>query len=338
MASLTAGPAAALAAAGRRMARPWSDRRTEAVLACVACLVLAFIAGMVVFVFSAAWPSFRENGLAWFGSGGDITRQFGDIVTAPADAPVYTLRAFPLIWGTLLTTGGAVLGGLVFSTLAAIFIVEFAPPPVRRVLVPVVSLLAAIPSVIYGLIGILALAPILEGLISDDRRRSVAGIVQLGGDNWVLATFVLMLMIVPIMTAITATALGQVPRAWTEGAAALGVNRWRVMWTIAVRTARPAIIAGAVLATARALGEAIMLVMVSGGAAFAPNPLDGLTFFMEPTRPLAATIVVYREGVGAPAGQATVYAIAAVLLVSAMFLSLGAYVAKQPLRKYGIRS
>jgi ABC-type phosphate transport system permease subunit len=122
-----------------------------------------------------------------------------------------------------------------------------------------------------------------------------------------------------------------------EGAVALGVNRWRALWTVGLRTARPAIIAAAVLATARALGEAIMLSMVSGSAGFAPNPLDGLTFFFEPARPLAATIVDNAEGLSvAPFGQ-TLYAFAAVLLVSSMFLSLGGWAAKQPLRRYGVR-
>ena len=107
------------------------------------------------------------------------------------------------------------------------------------------------------------------------------------------------------------------------------------MWTISVRAARPAIIAAAVLATARALGEAIMLSMVSGSIGFAPNPLDGITFFFEPTRPLAATIVDNADGLSvAPFGQ-TLYAFAAVLLVSAMFLSLAGWAAKQPMKRYG---
>ncbi len=111
-------------------------------------------------------------------------------------------------------------------------------------------------------------------------------------------------MITPIMIAIVVDALRAVPRDWTEGAAALGVNRWRAMWTIGVRAARPAIVAAAVLATARALGEAIMLSMVSGSVGFAPNPLDGLTFFFEPARPLAATIVDNAEGLSVvPFGQ-----------------------------------
>ena len=112
-----------------------------------------------------------------------------------------------------------------------------------------------------------------------------------------MATALLTVMIVPIMIAIVVDALRAVPASWTEGALALGVNRWRVMWTISLRAARPAIVAGAVLALARALGEAIMLAMVSGGVIFAPNPVDGLTFAFEPVLPLAAAIVQGAEGI-----------------------------------------
>jgi ABC-type phosphate transport system permease subunit len=201
----------------------------------------------------------------------------------------------------------------------------------------VVKLLAAVPSVIYGLIGILVLVPFInDHLISRSRKESVAYVVQLNGSSLLVAVLILTVMITPIMIAIVVTSLRAVPRAWTEGAQALGVNRWRTMWTISVRTARPAIIAAAVLATARALGEAIMLSMVSGSSGFAPNPLDGLTFVFEPVRPLAATIVDNAEGLSVkPFGQ-TIYAFAAVLLVSSMFLSFGGWAAKQPLKRYGV--
>jgi ABC-type phosphate transport system permease subunit len=317
---------------------PWSDRRAEILLGAVACLVLALIAGMVIFVFGKAWPSFRENGLAWFGDSGNVDQQLGAVLQPPGDVTIWKIGAFDLLWATALTTGTAVFLGIIFSTLAAVFIVEFAPDWLRRILTPTVSLLAAVPSVIYGLIGILALAPLMADLISEERKKSVAGVVSLTGENWTLATLILMLMIVPIMVAMIAAALRQVPSSWSEGAAALGANRWRVMWTISVRASRPAIIAAAVLATARALGEAIMLAMVAGGVAFAPNPADGLTFFFEPTRPLAATIVLFREGLASPALASTLYAIAAILLISALVLSIGAFVAKQPLKKYGIRA
>ena len=295
---------------------------------------------MIIFVFAKAWPSFTHNGLAWFGSGGDVDLQLEDIFNSPSDPSdyVYTLHAWPLLWGTFLVTAMSVAVGIVFSLFAAIFIVEFAPGRLNRVLEPVVRLLAAVPSVVYGLIGILVIVPwVAESFISIGRKESVANVVQLDGSSLIVGVMILTIMIVPIMIAIVVDALRAVPRTWTEGAAALGANRWRVMWTISVRTARPAIVAAAVLATARALGEAIMLSMVAGSASFAPNPIDGVTFLFEPTRPLASALVENVEGLSVkPFGQ-TLFAFAAVLLVSSMFLSIGGFIAKQPMRKYGVR-
>ena len=252
---------------------------------------------------------------------------------------LYHLRAWPLLWATILTTGCAVILGLALSTFAAIFMVELAPSALRRVLDPVVRLLAGVPSVIYGLIGVLAIAPwVNEHLISRQRKESVQYVVQLTGTNFAVAVLILTVMITPIMVAISASALASVPRAWTEGSAALGVNRWRTIWRVSLRTARPAIIAGAVLATGRALGEAIMLSMVAGGRSFAPNLLDGVTTLFEPARPAAATLLAYIDGVSDPYLAHALYAVGAVLLVSCAFLSLAAWAAKQPLKRYGIRT
>jgi len=100
----------------------------------------------------------------------------------------------------------------------------------------------------------------------------------------------------------------------------------------------PAVVAGTVLATARGLGEAVMLAMVAGGSAFAANPLDGLTFLFEPVRPLAAEILQESGGLTIGVLSHTLYAIAAVLLVSATLLSFAGWAAKQPLKRYGIRA
>ena len=326
-----------------RLRQPWSDQRAERTLGALATTVLILIGAMIAFVFAKAWPSFAHNGLHWFGSGGNVDQQLTAIFNSPAGPKhyVYELHAWPLIYATILTTFFAVAIGLAFALLSAIFIVEFAPASIKRVIEPVVRLLAAVPSVIYGLIGILVLVPFVgHHLISPGRKRSVEYVIQggLSGTSVLVAVVILTVMITPIMIAIVTDALRSVPQGWREGAAALGANRWRAIWTVSVRAARPAIIAAAVLATARALGEAIMLSMVSGSVGFSPNPLDGLTFFFEPLRPLAATIVDNAEGLSVkPFGQ-TIYAFAAVLLVSSFFLSLAGSAAKQPLKKYGARA
>jgi phosphate transport system permease protein len=118
----------------------------------------------------------------------------------------------------------------------------------------------------------------------------------------------------------------------------VGVNRWRTIWRVSLHTARPAIVAATVLATARALGEAVMLSMLAGGRGFAPNLLDGVTFFFEPVRPLAATILQNSEGLTIPPLAHTIYAIGAVLLISAAMLSLTGWAAKQQFKRYGVRA
>ncbi len=317
------------------------DQRAERTLGALAVAILLLIGAMIVTIFMKAWPSFSSNGLSWFAPGGNVDAQLRAMQESKAlsgHALLY-FRAWPLIWGTLLTTIAAVLLALVVSTLAAVFLTEFAPAPVRRTLEPVIRLLAGVPSVVYGLIGILALAPYInDHLIGNARKSSVAYVVQLNGADLTTATVILAVMITPIMVALIAGALASVPAPWREGSVALGVNRWRTVVRVSLRTARPAIVAATVLATARALGEAIMLSMVSGGRGFAANPLDGITFLFEPVRPLAATIVQESEGLTIGPLAHTVYAMAAVLLVSAAMLSFAGWAAKQPLKRHGIRA
>lgn len=317
------------------------DQRAELLLGALVCGVLLFVLALVVFVFHEAWPSFARNGLHWFGAGGDPDQQIQAIFTSSdlLRAPVYTFHAWPILWGTLLCTLGAVTLSFVAALFVAVFVVEFAPEWIRRVLEPVVRLLASVPSVIFGLLGVLVLVPFVgQHVITNDARRSVAYLVSLSGYSLLAGVLILSLMISPLMIAVFSDGLRAVPRGWLEGSLGLGVNRWRTFWKIGVRTARPALVAGTVLATARALGETVMLAMVTGGVSFAPNPADGLIFFVEPTRPLAATILQSAEELTSPPMRHTIFAMAAVLLLSAATLSLAGWAAKQPMKKYGVRA
>jgi len=315
----------------------WSDRRAELTLGAVVCAVLAGVVAMLVFVVVQGWPSFAHNGLAWFGSGGNVDQQIKDMFSAGASGSrdVYTFHAWPLIWSTLLIVGGAVTLSLVSSLFVAVFVVEFAPDWMKQTLHPVVRLLASVPSVIYGLIGVLVIVPFIGNhLITQGEKASVSHIISLSGYSLIAGVLILTVMIAPLMISIFADGLRSVPRHWLEASLALGINRWRTFWKVGVRAARPAIVAGTVLATARALGEAVMLAMVTGSVGFAPNPLDGAIFLFEPSRPLAATILQQVEGLSSAALKHTLFAIASVLLVSAMLLSLAGWAAKQPLKRY----
>jgi phosphate ABC transporter permease protein PstC len=315
----------------------WSDQRVERMLGALVIFVVGLLLAMITVVVVHGWPSFAHNGLAWFGPGGDVDNQLNEISLSGQNGLhyIYTFHAWPLIWSTILTTFGAVLIAFVCALFVSVFIVEFAPRWLTRVLEPVVRLLASVPSVIYGLIGVLVVVPFIGNhLISSGSKASVTPVIQLSGYSLLAAVVILTVMIAPIMVAIFCEGLRSVPRGWIEGSLALGVNRWRTFWKVAVKTARPALVAGTVLATARALGEAVMLSMVSGSVGFAPNPADGLVFFVEPSRGLAATILQNNEELTSPPMKHTLYAIAAVLLFSSVMLSLIGWAAKRPMRRY----
>ncbi len=315
------------------------DRRAELLLGALVAGLVLLLGAMLVFVLWEAWPSFAHNGLGWFGPGGDVDNQIQSIFTSGdiGGAAQYTFHAWPLIWSTILTTVLGVVIAFFCSLFVAVFIVEFAPDWLKRILEPVVRLLASVPSVIYGLLGVLVLVPFIGNhLISEQAKASVTPVISLTGYSLLAAVVILAVMIAPIMIAVFAEGLRSVPRGWLEGSLALGVNRWRTFWKVGVRTARPALIAGTVLAAARALGEAVMLSMVSGSVGFAPNPADGLIFFVEPSRGLSATIIRNTEELSSPPMKHTLYAIAAVLLFSAAMFSLIGWAAKQPMKRYAL--
>jgi phosphate transport system permease protein len=316
----------------------WSDQRAERMLGALVCFVVGLLLALIVTVFVKAWPSFAHNGLAWFGAGGSVEEQLNQIYLSGLEGAnyVYTFHAWTLIWSTILITGGAVLLALVSALFVSVFIVEFAPVWMRDILQPVVRFLASVPSVIYGLLGVLVIVPFIGNhLVTEPQKASVAGVISLSGYSLLAGVLILTVMIAPLMVSIFSDGLRSVRPGWLEGSLALGVNRWRTTWKIAVRSARPAIVAGTVLAVARAIGEAVMLGMVSGSVAFAPNPADGLIFIYEPSRPLAPTIVKNIDSLGSAPSNATLFAIAAVLLMSAAFFSMAGWVARRAMRKYG---
>jgi phosphate transport system permease protein len=204
-----------------------------------------------------------------------------------------------------------------------------------NVLQPVIRFLASVPSVIYGLVGVVVLVPFIGNhLVTEEQKASVAGVISLTGYSLLAAVLVLTVMIAPLMVSIFSDGLRAVKPGWLEGSLALGVNRWRTTWKIGVRSARPAIVAGTILAVARAIGEAVMLAMISGSVAFAPNPADGLIFVYEPSRPLAPTIVKNIDQLSSPPFNATLFSIAAVLLFSAALFSLAGWTARRAMSKY----
>ena len=246
-----------------RLRNPWSDHRAELTLGAVSLLVCASVIAMIVFVFARAWPIFAHNGLSWLGPGGSLKTQLANMQATSVNPPAsaYHLRAWPLIYGTIADAPASrSCWAWSIAVLSSIFIVELAPARLRRVAIPVIRLLASVPSVIYGLIAILVLVPFVGNhLITAAQKTSVQNSVELTGEGLLVVAVTLTVMITPIMIALICEALTAAPRSWREGAVALGLNPLRAMLAVTLRAIRPAIVAAAVLATARALGEAVMI-------------------------------------------------------------------------------
>ena len=143
----------------------WSDQRVERLLGALVLGVVGLLLALIIVVFVHGWPSFAHNGLAWFGPGGNVEEELAQISQSAETGAgyVYTFHAWPLIWSTILIAGTSVVLGLITALFISVFLVEFAPTWMSNILTPVVRFLASVPSVIYGLIGILVLAPLRLG-------------------------------------------------------------------------------------------------------------------------------------------------------------------------------
>lgn len=172
----------------------------------------------------------------------------------------------PMIIGSVWVTLGALLIGVPLGLALAVFLVELSPPWLSTGLRPAVQLLAGIPSVIYGFIGLTLLAPLVRTLF--------------GGPGLSVATaaIVLGIMILPSVIAVSEDALRAVPSAIRDGALALGATRWQMIGGVLIPAARSGIVAGVVLGMGRALGETMAVIMMVGNALVIPrSPLDSAT-------------------------------------------------------------
>ena len=217
----------------------------------------------MVFLFSQAIPLFKDIplfdflfGTDWYPSGEDADFEIGALLMASlAVAATTTLISLPM------------------GLLTAAYIAYFASPKVRQILKPAIELLAALPSVIIGFLGMVVLAPWLQDTFGLDT-----------GLNWLNATLMLSLMCVPFICSISEDALRNVPTSLSEASLALGATRWETLYKVQFRYALGGIGTAVMLGISRALGETMVVLMVAGGAAIIPE-----TFF-DPIRPMTASI------------------------------------------------
>jgi phosphate transport system permease protein len=182
----------------------------------------------------------------------------------------------PLISGSLIITVGATLIAVPFGIGTAVFIAEIAPRWAREILKPLVELLGGLPSVVIGFLGILVITPYLRVLLN-----LPTGLTALAG------SFLLGFVALPTVVSVAEAALDTVPRSYREGARALGATRWQTIWRVTLPAARSGVLTAIMLGIGRAIGETIIVMMVTGNA---PIMAYKISSIFSPVRTMTATI------------------------------------------------
>jgi len=176
--------------------------------------------------------------------------------------------AVPFIYGTLITSILALLIAVPLGLAAAIFLAELAPRKMSDTIAFLIDLLAAVPSVIYGLLGIFIVVPMMRTMIGPALKRTLGFLPIFKGPNYgvgfLTASIVLTIMVVPFIISVSREVLLTVPRDQREAALGLGATRWEATWKVVVPWARTGIMGSIFLALARALGETMAVTMVIG--------------------------------------------------------------------------
>lgn len=191
----------------------------------------------------------------------------------PTAEPAVQLGVLPLILGTLLVSFFAILFALPVGLATAIYMAEVADERVRKILKPIIELLAGIPSVVYGFFGLIAIVP----LIHDWFNLPV-------GETALAGSIVLAIMALPTIITVSEDAIRNTPRSMKEASLALGANRWQTISRVVIPYSMSGISAAAILGIGRAIGETMAVLMVTGNSAIMPHSL------LQPVRTIPATI------------------------------------------------
>ncbi|HSM23601.1 MAG TPA: phosphate ABC transporter permease subunit PstC [Anaerolineaceae bacterium] len=182
----------------------------------------------------------------------------------------------PLILGSLVVTLGASMVAVPFGILTAVFIAEIAPRWLQEIMKPLVELLAGLPSVVLGFLGILVVSPFLRDFLNlPTGLTALTGSLLLGG------------IAIPTIVSIAEDALNNVPESYRHGSLALGLTRWQTIWGVTVPAAKSGILMAVMLGIGRTIGETMTVMMVTGNAPIMPASFQAL--FM-PIRTMTATI------------------------------------------------
>lgn len=284
------------------------DRALRWILTALAAGILVLIGFFFVRLIVEAQPALSKFGVVGFtfDNNWDVSRSiFG---------------ALPLVVGTLITSAVALLIGVPVAVATAVFLTELCPRRARPVLTVLVELLAAVPSVVYGLWGVFVLIPKLKG-VEGWFGRTLHFLPFVGpdvaGPNYFIAGLILAIMILPIVSAISREVIVTVPSAQKEAALALGATRWEMIRMAVLPYARSGITGAAMLGLGRAIGETIAVTLVIGNA-----PQIGHTIFSQGYTLAAVIANEFGEAANDPLHRASLIAAGLVLFVLTLVVNI----------------
>jgi len=218
---------------------------------------------------------------------------------------------FPFIMGSLWITGVAVIIAIPICLLTAIFLSEYAPKWIRESAKPLIDLLAGIPSVVYGVWGVLVIVPLIKDHIAPFFGTFSSGYSVLAGG------IVLAIMVFPIIIHVSLEVFRSVPYELREASLSLGATKWQTIKHVVIRKAMPGVIAAIVLGMSRAFGETMAVLMVAGNVAKAPSSV------LDPAYPLPALIANnYGEMLSVPLYDSALLLACLVLLLVVLFFNI----------------
>jgi phosphate transport system permease protein len=310
-----------------RRASPWADVLFSALAHGAAWLTLALLAGILVSLTIGAMPAIREYGLSflWHSEWDPVRNRYGGLV---------------MIYGTLMTSFIALLIAVPVSFGIALFLTELSPLWLKRPLGTAIELLAAVPSIVYGMWGLIVFSPILSQYVQQPLQSAFHGVPFLGqlfsgppvGIGLLSAGIILAIMIIPFIASVMRDVFEVTPPMLKESAYALGSTTWEVVWSVVLPYTKTGVVGGIMLGLGRAIGETMAVTFVIGNF----NQLDSLSLFEAANSITSALANEFGEAAPGLHQASLIYLGLVLFLITFVVLSISKILLQQLKKREGI--
>lgn len=259
------------------------------------CALIAVLAVILIsfFIVKEGWPVIQKVG-------------FFNFVLGKQWAPTQQIYGiFPMVLGSVYVTLGALILGVPIGVGCSVFLAEIAKPRIANIIRPGIELLAGIPSVVYGLYGLVVIVPFIRKTFNNQGFSVLAG------------SIILAIMILPTIISISESAIRSVPKEYKEASLALGGSHWQAIYKVIVPAASSGIITGIILGMGRAIGETMAIIMITGNSTLIPESI------LSPIRTLTGNIGI-EMGYASGEHQQALFATGVILFIFIMILNVAA--------------